>query len=141
MDIRRITQVEQLNISDFNALLDTGVSWNEAQGNLFLQNPDNALFVAFELAQPVGFVTAYRLQRFDQKKAEVLLYEIGVHEEFRRKGIAKALISTLKAWSKEIDVRELWVLTEKDNLAARNLYHSTDGIEDGPDTTMFTFSV
>lgn len=139
MTIKKITSSDTFNTSDFNSLLDTGMVWDDEQGNIFLHNPDNALFVAFEGEQAIGFATAHRLQRFDKRQAEVLLYEIGVDEAFRRQGVGKALIIALKDWGKEVGADEVWVLTENNNQAAQALYVAAGGKRDTPDSTMFTF--
>lgn len=86
----------------------------------------------------VGFATAHRLQRFDTRKAEVLLYEIGVAEQFQRQGIGKALLQQVKSWAADAGADEVWVLTNKSNVVAVNLYKAGDGVEDASDTTMYT---
>jgi len=55
----------------------------------------------------------------------IYLYEIGVHPEYRRKGIGAALIGALKEDCRNRDILKIWVGTEADNLAARRLYEST----------------
>jgi ribosomal protein S18 acetylase RimI-like enzyme len=139
--ITRITETRQLSVSQFNTLLDDDKVWDEAQAAHFLSQPDNALFIAFVGDKEVGFATAYRLQRFDNLRAEVLLYEIGVEEGFRRQGIASELISAVKKWATEIGAAEVWVLTEEDNNAAKSLYKATGGGEEKIGSTMFTYSL
>lgn len=124
ISVHRVVTVDSVMISQINRLLDSGTVWDELQGKKFLANPDNALFLGLIDDQPVGFLTAHRLQRFDRRQAEVLLYEVGVLEPFRRKGVAKALIAELKTWTKKINADEIWVLTEQSNLPAVALYQS-----------------
>lgn len=137
--IKRITNSTQLDITQFNTLLDDDKTFDEEQMNLFLANSDNALFVAFFDEKEVGFVTAYRLQRFDNLKSEVQLYEIGVDAAFQRKGIGSSLLSVVKNWAQEVGASEIWVLTEENNTAARLLYKSTGGSEEPTKSTMFTY--
>ena len=128
----RIEQIFSVNVvlkQQINALLDEDVEWDNTQGQRFLGNPDNVLFLAFVEDKPVAFLTAYRLQRFDIRKAEVLLYEIGVLDEFQRQGIATALIAALKKWAVQAEADEVWVLTYASNKAAMGLYKSTRGEE------------
>jgi ribosomal protein S18 acetylase RimI-like enzyme len=141
LTITKITDVSQLDILQFNSLLDEDKVWDEEQARLFLSNPDNVLLVAFVDGKEVGFVTAYRLQRFDNLKAEVLIYEIGVDEAFRRRGIASALIAEIKKWAAYVGANEAWVLTEEDNEIAHSLYQKTGGVKDTPNSTMFTYRV
>ena len=88
----------------------------------------------------MGF-NRHRLQRFDKRGAEVLIYEIGVREDARQKGIAKALINEVKLWAKEVGADEVWVLTNKSNAAAIALYRSTGGETESEtlDEVMFNF--
>jgi ribosomal protein S18 acetylase RimI-like enzyme len=141
MHIQRVTHATPDFISQLNQELDDGMAWDGEQGQKFLANPDNALFVATVESVIVGFLTAYRLQRFDQRKAEVLLYEVGVNEAYQRRGIGKALIAAVKQWANEVEADEVWVLTDADNEAAMALYASTGGEEAGPGTRMFTYKL
>jgi ribosomal protein S18 acetylase RimI-like enzyme len=141
LQITRIRDLSKFSITDFNKLLDEGTIWDSEQGKRFIENSDNALFIAFWEENAAGFLTAHRLQRFDKRKAEILLYEIGVHPNYRRRGIGKALVEEVKKWAKEVDADEVWVLTEKDNEAAMALYKSTNGIQEVPETIMWIYKL
>lgn len=125
--IKRILEVKQIQANQFNQLLDEGLTWDPEQGSKFVSNLDNLLLVGYYENQIAAFLTAYKLQKFDNKKSEVLLYEIGVNEQLRRKGIATALIEKLKEWSRKLGAVEIWVLTEQTNDAAKALYLSCGG--------------
>ena len=139
--IQRLTAVDDALAAQLNAQFDEGMSWDAEQGRLFLQNPDNLLAVAWWEGELCGFVSAHRLQRFDQRRAEVLLYEIGVDERFQRRGIGRALVAEVICWAGEVGADEIWVLTNRSNTAAMALYGSAGGEEDAPDVTMFTFRI
>ena len=139
--IERVTSVNDALVSQLNPLLDEGAEWDAEQGAKFLDNPDNALFLAFVDRTAAGFLTAYRLQRLDKQRAEVLLYEIGVQEEFQRQGIGTRLVEAVKEWAGEAGAGEVWVLTYASNAAAMALYKSTGGEEEPPGTRMFTYNL
>ena len=141
--IELIKIVDPTIIGQLNSLLDEGTEWDWQQGEKFLKDPNNALFVAFIENKALGFLTANRLQRFDKRGAEVLLYEIGVHDDFRQRGIGKALIGAAKHWAKEAGADEAWVLTNRSNMAAIALYQSTGGTTESetPDEVMFVFKL
>ena len=141
--IELIKKVDPTIIAQLNYLLDEGTEWDLQQGEKFLNDPNNALFVAFIENKALGFLTANRLQRFDKRGAEVLLYEIGVHDDFRQRGIGKALIGAAKHWAKEAGADEAWVLTNRSNTAAIALYQSTGGTTESetPDEVMFVFKL
>ena len=140
MKILRINKISSKLIDQVNQLFDDK-KWDQKQGELFLSDKNNLLLLAFEDKKPVGFLIAHRLQRFDNRKAEVLLYEIGVHPNYRRKGIGKSLINEVKKWAVEVNAAEVWVLTEKTNPIAMKLYQSVGGIEESPGTIMYVYKI
>lgn len=139
--IQRLTGVGEDLAARLNDLFDEGVTWNDEQGQKFIESPDNLFLAAYWGDRVCGFLTAHRLQRFDRRQAEVLLYEIGVHAAFRRRGVGMALINAVKRWAGEVGADEVWVLTNVGNAAAMALYRATDGTEDVPGTTMFTYRI
>jgi ribosomal protein S18 acetylase RimI-like enzyme len=141
--IELIKKADAAFINQLNGLFDEGTEWDLQQGAKFLKDSNNALFVAFLENQAVGFLTANRIQRFDKRGAEVLLYEIGVREDARQKGIGKALVNEVKLWAKESGADEVWVLTNKSNTAAVALYQSVGGETESetPDEVMFNFKL
>ncbi len=141
--IELIRKVDAAFIDQLNGLFDEGTEWDSQQGEKFLKDSNNALFVAFLENQAVEFLTANRLQRFDKRGAEVLLYEIGVREDARQKGIGRALIREVKLWAKEVGADEVWVLTNRSNTAAIALYQLMGGKTESttPDEVMFVFKL
>src|SRR5260370_36047074 len=111
LSIKRITKIDPRTVEQINSVLDEGKAWDKEAGLRFLAGKGNALFLAYWNNKISGFLTAHRLQRFDERKAEILLYEIGVKEEFRTRGIGKALVEAVKAWGREFQADEVWVLT------------------------------
>ncbi len=130
LTVRRETAVDATLAAELDAMFDEGVTWDAEQGERFLAHPDTLLLVARWNGEPCGFLTAYRLQRFDRRGAEVLLYEIGVQEPFQRRGAGRALVEEAKRWGAEVGAAELWVLTEDENTPARALYSATGGREE-----------
>ena len=140
LTVRRETAVDAGLAAELDAIFDEGMSWDAEQGQRFLAHPDTLLLVARWNGEVCGFLSAYRLQRFDRRQAEVLLYEIGVEESFQRRGAGRALVEEAKRWAAEVSADELWVLTEDDNAPARALYATTGGREQ-TNMTMFEYRV
>lgn len=141
IEVERVTAVDAELARALNGLFDEGMTWNDEHGRAFLANPDALLFVARWEGRPCGFLTAYRLPRFDSLDSEVNLYEIGTHEEYRQRGVATAMIDELKRWAQAIGAVNIWVLTEVDNQPAQRLYAATGGVRDEPAVVMFEYPV
>ncbi len=144
LTIRRVTAVDEALAVLLNALFavfDDDQVWDDAQGRTFLANPDNLLLVARWNDHVCGYLTAYRLQRFDRRRAGVLLYDIAVLDRFRRRGVATALIAAVKQWAAEIAADEVWVLADTDDAAAKSFYAASGAPQDLPDATMFTYPI
>lgn len=57
-----------------------------------LSSPHFFLFVAQQGEEIVGALAGYELQKFEQMRREHYIYDIAVHQDHRRKGIATGLI-------------------------------------------------
>ena len=141
IEVERVAAVDADLGQALNGLFDEGMIWNEEHGRAFLANPDALLIVARWEGTPCGFLTAYRLPRFDGLGSEVNLYEIGTHEDYRQRGVATAMIAELKRWAEEVGAVNIWVLTEIDNEPAQKLYAATGGVREEPPVVMFEYPV
>jgi GNAT superfamily N-acetyltransferase len=139
MHIHQLSYHDTHLLPGLNLLLDN--PWDLEQGQRFLANPDNALFLALEEDKPVGHLIAYRLQRWDALRAGVLLYGIEVDPHYQRRGIGKDLIEACKEWARSVGAYEVWVLMEQSNPAAVALYKSTGGVEESPGTMLFVYDL
>ena len=137
--VRRLTTVPAELAIALTPLFDEEIVWDTVAGERFLANPDCLFLLAEAGPVPCGFLTAYRLPRFDAKGAEVQLYEIGVDEAWQRRGVATALIAALDRWAREVGATEYWVITETDNVAANALYAATGGDPDLADFRMYSW--
>jgi aminoglycoside 3-N-acetyltransferase I len=73
----------------------------------------------------VGGLAAYELQKFEQERSEVYIYDLAVLETHRRQGIATALIGELRAIAA---ARGAWVI----------FVQADTGIEDAPAIALYT---
>lgn len=103
-----------------------------------LLRQDFHVIVALENEKLIGGLTAYEMKMFKRETTEMFLYEIEVAEDYRKKGIGKALIEFLKRICTGKGIVEMFVGTEKDNTAARHLYSATSGIAD-EDSVWFNY--
>lgn len=79
-----------------------------------------------------GGLVAYVLDKFEQERSEVYIYDLAVREEFRRRGIARSLILELKKIAQKHGAWVIYVQADKDeaDLPARELYASLGERED-----------
>ena len=90
----------------------------------FLAMPGHLLLLATTgSGQAVGFVSGV-LMRHPDKEPEMFLYELGVDDAYRRRGIAAALIRALARQALELGCAGMWTGTERGNAAALAVYTS-----------------
>jgi ribosomal protein S18 acetylase RimI-like enzyme len=89
----------------------------------FLARPGHHLLLAFLPDDPmaVGFVSGVEMLHPD-KGAEVFLYELGVDERARGRGVGTALVEALAVVAREQGCYGMWTLTDHDNAAALATY-------------------
>jgi ribosomal protein S18 acetylase RimI-like enzyme len=95
----------------------------------FLTQPGHHLCIAYVGDQPAGFVSGIEMTHPD-KGTEMFLYELGVDEAFRGRGIGRALVRALTDRASELGCHGMWVLTEHDNGAALATYRSAGSTEE-----------
>jgi ribosomal protein S18 acetylase RimI-like enzyme len=129
---------DEAEVARFEEAFDNAV--DPSQTRRFLADPRHHLLLGYLGGQPAGFVSAVEVFHPD-KSPELFLNEIGVVESARRHGVARALIDHLKEVGREASCVNLWVLTDTDNVAARNLYASTGGHASVAPSVMFEYDL
>lgn len=105
----------------------------------FLADAGHCLLIAYEDDRAVGFVSGVEMTHPD-KGTEMFLYELGVDEPFRARGIGRALVERLAALARGAGCYGMWGVTEHDNAAARATYEGTGGVpERGKVVEVWTF--
>ena len=104
-----------------------------------LREPTHHLLIAYVDGQPAGFVSGVEVSHPD-KPTEMMLYELGVDEPHRRKGVGRALVSSLADLAAERGCPSMFVLTEKANEAAIATYAVDDPVRE-EDFVMFTWQL
>lgn len=92
----------------------------------FLNAADHHLLLAYDGADVAGMITGVELTHPD-KGTEMFLYELGVLEQFRNRGIGRALVRALADLAVRQGCYGMWVLTEDDNRAAIRAYTAAGG--------------
>jgi ribosomal protein S18 acetylase RimI-like enzyme len=134
MEIRRLEHYDTETVKTAGHLFDgpPRPDWTED----FLRRPGHHLLLAEVDGVPAGFVTGVEIAHPD-KGVELLIYELGVDEAFRRRGIGSALVEALKALARDVGCSGMWVSVEQGNDVAAALYRSTGADEPEPGTTLW----
>jgi ribosomal protein S18 acetylase RimI-like enzyme len=93
----------------------------------FLAEDGHHLLVAYEDGRAVGFVSGVEVTHPD-KGTEMFLYELAVDAPARRRGIGRALVERLAGVAREAGCYGMWVVTDRDNDAARATYEGTGAL-------------
>ncbi|MEG4941845.1 GNAT family N-acetyltransferase [Microcoleus sp. F4-D5] len=107
----------------------------------FLADPRHHLAVAIEGELVVGFVSAVHYVHPDKPHPEMWINEVSVAETHRRQGLGKRLMNAVFDVARELGCAEAWVLTDRENTAAMNLYSAVGNPETPSDHVMFTFNL
>jgi len=103
----------------------------------FLADDRHYLVAAYVEDEPVGMLLGYRLSRLDGRPPMMFVWELGVVEHHRRRGIGRALVEEAKRLGNEDGCRSMLIPTETSNEAAMALYRSAGGEQEGTDGTEF----
>jgi len=78
----------------------------------YLANPSVLHWVAVQAGVVTGFLYCAHVLLRSHPGHELLLYEIGVRQAHRRKGIGRALLDHMARWMQQNEVSEVWVCAE-----------------------------
>lgn len=98
--------------------------------NKLLAREDFIPLVAIADGKVVGGLAAYVLQKFEQERSEIYIYDLAVLEEYRRHGIATGLINKLREIAWEIGAWVIYVQADPPDEPAVKLYESLGTRED-----------
>ena len=130
------------DIVEFRALLALfGSAFDDRKTYLSAQPDDDYLrrliagdtFIAvatFDGATVIGGLAAYLLPKFEQARSEIYIYDLAVHEQHRRRGVATALITELKRLAVQRGAYVIYVQADYGDDAAIALYTKLGTRED-----------
>lgn len=103
---------------------------DEAYLRRLLARPHFIAIVALRNGEVVGGLAAYELEKFEQARSEVYIYDLAVAEPHRRQGIARRLITTLQQVAAQRGVWVIYVQADYGDEPAIALYTSLGERED-----------
>lgn len=101
-----------------------GAPPGDAYATGLLSQPHFIAVAAFADGAVVGGLTAYLLDKFEQERREIYIYDLAVSEAHRRCGIATALIIELRHIAADLDVYVIFVQADLTDAPAIALYNS-----------------
>lgn len=87
-----------------------------------LSNDSFIALVAQDGKKIIGGLAAYELKKFEQERSEIYIYDLAVTKEYRRKGVATALIEKLKCIASERNAWVIFVQADDGDEPATQLY-------------------
>ncbi len=110
------------------AFHDTDAYGRAVPSDAYLQSllarPHFMVLVATDDDEVIGGLAAYELEKFEQDRREIYIYDLAVSEQHRRKGIATRLIGELRRIAARRKAYVIFVQAERDDIPAIRLYES-----------------
>ena len=95
-----------------------------------LDKPHVIALAALDGEEVVGGLVAYELEKFEQARREIYIYDLAVSEAHRRKGAASGLLRALQSIAKARGAYVIFVQADRSDDAAIRLYESFGTRED-----------
>ena len=90
-----------------------------------LHSPHFAVFAVFADDHIVGGCTTYILPSYTSQRAELLIYDLAIHSDYQRQGLASRLIDTVRIFCAQQQISLFFVLAHADDIPAVEFYRST----------------
>jgi ribosomal protein S18 acetylase RimI-like enzyme len=95
-----------------------------------LRNNEAVIFFAEDNGRCIGFTQLYPTFDSVNVRQKIVLYDLFVREEYRRKGFAKLLMNAAKQYASENNFGSIELSTAKTNMPGQSLYESLGYIRD-----------
>lgn len=96
----------------------------------WLASENNIPLCAWDEDRLVGGLVAYRLDKFEQARSEIYIYDLAVAESHRQRGIATALIARLREIARDCNAWVIYVQADYGDDPAIALYTKLGERED-----------
>jgi aminoglycoside 6'-N-acetyltransferase I len=125
--VKRITSIEELHLTKLNEAWrdnDSTGDYDEAAVRAMLADKTCFILAAFDEDLAVGLLLGSLIRQPYANSNYIYIDELDTHADYRRRGIARALMQEAFRIGKEMGAQELWLGTEPDNTASNGLYAS-----------------
>ncbi|MGB4985792.1 MAG: GNAT family N-acetyltransferase, partial [Erysipelotrichaceae bacterium] len=93
----------------------------------FLNDSSIILHVALDGDTVIAYLLTYRLKRLDSDNVMLHPYHLFVSDRYQKQGIGKKMIETIKEYAQNNKTHYMYLITQTDNMNARNLYEKLGG--------------
>lgn len=111
INVHHINDMVEMEITNFKEPWDYKILYHESQ-----VNPNSQFYGAFIDGKIVGYVGFWKMVDY------VDIINISVHQDYKRRGIASALMEEVYALAIDIEVNNIFLEVNVNNEAAINLY-------------------
>lgn len=126
-DIHQLMTIDHLIWNETNTPSHIYYESAEEYGN---NNPEGSQFVA-EIAGSVAGYIGFRHPTPLETNRHVLELDIGIHPDFQRKGVGKALMNFIESWARTNGIRKITVRVLDTNPTAISFYMKNGFVEQG----------
>lgn len=106
-----------------------------------LLEDDHLLVITATLeGEVVGGLTAYRLPSYEEMASMIYIYDLGVKEAFRTKGIGKKLVNFLLDYAQNHQAKAVFVDTEQVDNEEAIAFYNTVGFDTQIRVLQYTFN-
>jgi len=129
--VDRLTKDDAARMADVNALFARAFEDPQTYGDALpdthyytsvLAKPDVIVLTIYSEGQIAGALVAYTLDKLEQARREIYIYDLAVDATYRRKGVATTLIRQTQAIAAEIGAWTVYVQADYADPPAVALY-------------------
>jgi Acetyltransferases len=141
-EVRRLARGDEEAAGDMFAMMaDVFDEDSEQLGKEYIDGllgrDDFWAIAAFAGPHIVGGLTAHTLPMTRSRSSEVFIYDLAVHRDHRRQGVAGGLVRALREAASQAGIHETFVLADDEDLHALDFYRAQGAI--GSPVTCFVF--
>lgn len=123
----------KLSAADLESVMNLNRDFREdficrKNAEVFLKNPMNWLYAAVRESIIIGFAYGYELERLNDIGNMLYIHEIGVKDEFQRRGVGYRLMSELKEECRAKGICRYFLTAYQNNEGANALYRKLGGV-------------
>lgn len=119
--------------------IDSDLFLGKENLSYFLKENNTCAFIAVKENEIIGFAYGYILLRPDGEK-DFYMHSIDIIDKYQGKGYGTKLMNFILGYISDIGCRELFLITNKNNVQACKCYKKSGGITVSDDDIVYIFN-